>query len=480
MGGVRIANRSGACLTSLALLGSLVFGGSALAGSPALAQVASQASMGTDYMAFLSASRTPFEVARQSASLMEGAGFVKVDPTDPKGLGEMRPGARIYAVNRGRTIFFVIVGERPVEEGVKMIMAHADVPSLRLLSDPVDGGRLRARHYGGIKAYHYRGIPLELRGRAITADGSTVDVVLGEKEGFVFTAHDLSTAERHSDKRNAVSSAHTVLVASRPSREPRGGASVKQSFLSEIYRRFGMTELDLERAEIYAIPAWAPRDVGLDRAAIGGFGHDDRACSFAALRAMLDGGEGAVPEYTSIVALVDREEIGSTGVTGARSAYMRTLIGALLESQGPYSEQRLRRTLAASRVISSDVTSAINPLFESVSEPMNAPTFGHGPAFMKFTGVRGKSGGSDANAEFVREIFDTFRAAGAPLQVSEIGRVDEGGGGTIAKYIAHQGAQVLDVGVALLSMHSPFELVHKADLVGLTRGFAAFFWGVER
>ena len=431
------------------------------------------------YRAFLDTARTPYEVSREALALATEAGFTLADPADPKGLGELKPGDRRVFINRGLSVYAVVVGERPVSEGLRIVAAHADVPSLKLDTRPLKEGDgallLKAHGYGGIKSYHYEGLPMAIRGVVVKKGGERVSVSLGGSEaGYVFMVRKLTTATLGGEKAERVGS-FELIAASMPDRA-KVKKPLRHTLLKVLNEAYGLTEGDLDSALLYAVPIVATRDVGVDRKALGGFGHDDRVCSFAALRALIDHPAGQVPRYTAMAVLIDREEIGSTGSTGMRSEYFQMAIGALLEAQGVSGENALRRAMRGTQILSSDVTAAVNPLFKAVHEPRNAPLFGRGPAMMKFTGRGGKVGGSEASAEFVRVVEEVFAEAGVPLQTSEIGRVDEGGGGTIAKFLAHQGASVLDLGVGLLSMHSPFELAHKDDMHHLYRGFSAFLW----
>lgn len=460
-----------AALTALVLL---------LLAAPVCAQAPADADVlkfASDYSIFLDASRTPWEVGAFVQARATRRGFEVADATEA--VGGVVPGARLFFSNRGMASVLVIVGKQPVESGMRMVIAHADVPSLLLTTAPL-GGRdvatLLAQPYGGIKRHQYEGLPLELRGRVWPRGGDPVDVRLGGAEGFVFMVRDLTTTPVLQDAAPRSGEPLALIAASTAPAGSTAASPVRLEVLRALHDRFGLTEQDLDTAALYAVPTWPVRDVGLDRMALGGFGHDDRVCAFAGLRALLDAPANAVPDQTLVLVLTDREEVGSTGPTGMQSEFFRMVIGALLEAQGGASENRLRRAMRASSVLSSDVTAAINPLFTEVQEPMNAPIAGRGPAMMKYTGHGGKFGGSDANPEFVRDVQDVFDTAHVPLQTSEIGRVDEGGGGTIARYLAEQGALVLDLGVGLLSMHSPFEIVHKRDLWWLQRGFSAFLW----
>jgi aspartyl aminopeptidase len=404
------------------------------------------------------------------------SGFRVVDASDD--LGRLSPGTKLLFSNRDRSYLLVVVGRRPMSEGFRMIGTHIDTPSFRVLGSALDDGEtgavLHANAYGGIKPYQWVGMPLALVGEIHAHGGRRIDVDLGPREGFAFVISDLDPlggpADGGGGGRQSRADAD-VVVATVPAFGSEGGPRI--TFLRAMRRAYGTTARDLEAAELYLVPAQGARDVGVDRAIVGSHGQDDRACSYAAIRAVVD--LPAVPERTAIVYLTDREEIGASGTAGAASGFLRRALGTLLGATSDVSSDfDLGEALARSRVLSSDVTAGVDPNFRRVHEPMNAAFVGRGPAIMKYTGHGGKYGASDASPEFIAELRALWTSAGIPIQATEIGRVDEGGGGTIAHVIAELGPEVLDLGVPLVSMHSPFELVHRRDLFALYRADTAF------
>ena len=434
---------------------------------------------GDAYRSFLGEART---TGRMRAWLGKNLpAFRAVDASDD--LGRQPPGTRLLFSNRDRTYLLVVTGARPMTDGFHLIGTHIDTPSFRVLgaalSDGPGGAVLRATAYGGIKPYQWLHTPLRLVGEVRARGGRRVDVDIGPAQGFAFTIASLATRAEPSEEgggRRQNGAEAEVIVATVPAFGSEGGPRV--TFLRAMQRAYGITEADLEAAEMYLVPAMPPRDVGVDRAMVGGHGQDDRACSYAAIRAI--GDMTAVPARTAIVFLTDREEIGSSGTVGAGSGYLLRALDTIARATGNVEgDFQIRALLGRSRILSSDVTAGVNPLFRQVHEPMNAAFVGRGPAIMKYTGHGGKFGASDASPEFIAYLRGLWRGAGIGVQATEIGRVDEGGGGTIAHVLAELGPEVLDLGVPLVSMHSPFELVHRRDLFLLHRAHAAFLTAPE-
>jgi aspartyl aminopeptidase len=433
---------------------------------------------GEAYKEFLERGATAKMSIAVAKEWAERKGFRAVDPLRDGACKSFSPGDKLTFLWQERTALFVRVGTKPIADGVAIVGAHVDAPALRLTAEPIQSGKgggthLSAYTYGGIKPFHYRDRPLRLVGNVVRADGSSVDIDLGSKQGFVFVASALDTAEKRSNG---------GLGAERKRRDFKvvvstGGVGTDDkpvSFLEELESRFGVTRDDLKSAELYAVNAQLPRDVGFDRSIIGGAGQDDRSLSFAALSAVLEMND---PTHTAAAFLVDREEIGSTGRSGARAPMLEEALSCLAKGRGASSaklDSLTRDALSRSAALSTDVKSAINPNWSEVQDHKNAPTMGKGPTLVKFTGSRGKKGASDAHPELSRYVRNVAAKAKLPLQRSETGKVDEGGGGTIAKYIAERGVDVIDVGVPLLSMHAPFELVSKADLSWCVDLFRAF------
>jgi aspartyl aminopeptidase len=448
---------------------------------------APEAAFAEDYKRALDRGRTALFFAADALDRATARGFRRVNPlADARGEERFRPGDRLAFSNRGRTLLLVLIGQRGPKDGVRLIGTHIDSPHLRLLQRPFrtssDALFLRARAQGGIKDFHWEGLPLQLQGVVHAVGGREVRVDLGAREGFSFFVGSLKAAEpsegharwpRIAPYKRTGDRLFEVLAASVPLLGSAAPKAMKQSLLAVLQQRYGLSEADFAASELSLVPSHRARDVGLDRALVGGFGQDDRLCSFVALRALLDLAQ--VPERTVAVYLTDREEIGSTGASGAKSDFLSLTLQHLLRGTGaPHHEEALRSAYAHSEALSGDVASGVDPLFPDVEELSNAARLGRGPAVRKYTGHRGKMQTSDANAEFLAKVVRIFEAAGVPWQVSTMGKVDEGGGGTISKFLAQTGAEVLDVGAPVLSMHSPMELSSKRDLWLLHRAFTAF------
>lgn len=430
---------------------------------PALADDADRvAEHAAQYKEFLTrgpTAATAIEVAREWA---DAAGFREVDLDADDGCASFAPGDALAFVWHDRSALFVRIGTEPIDEGMAIVGAHSDAPALRVTPEPVGSGgggmmTLEVMAYGGIKPFHYRDRLLMLVGRVVKKDGSVAHVELGPDQGYSFAVSSLDPAESRGDSglyddRDAHRA--MTLVA---------GAS-KKAFVALMKDTYGVELADLKTAELYAVPAERARDVGLDRALVGGYGQDDRSLSYAAFRAVLELG---APTHTAGAYLVDREETGSAGRTGARAPQLEQATACIARGLGT-PDKRLdavtRDALAASIALSTDVKSAINPNFDEVQEHSNAPVMGDGPTLVKYTGRAGKRSASDAHPELLRYVAEVAQNAGIPYQRSETGKVDEGGGGTIAKFLGARGINVLDVGIPLLSMHAPLEISSKQDL----------------
>jgi aspartyl aminopeptidase len=379
----------------------------------------------------------------------------------------VRPGDRLMFVHRGRTALLVVVGRQPLARaGARLIAAHIDAPAPRLALHGVterNQGKAVAHGYGGLRGHHWSHLPLAVVGRVARVGGDEIDVELGLHDDFALyvTGGGLRAG------------LEVTFGSAAPAPGEGDAAAPVPTLLSELAGRYGLTAADLEAAELYLVPRARAREVGLDRALIGGHGQDDRVNAYAAWRAIVD--LPAVPERTAMVWLVDREEVGSTGPTGARSHLLELSFAWLLRAQGTAAtETTMGRALAATVALSADTPAGINPNWPEVHDPANAPRLGAGPALFPFTGRGGKQGGSAAGAELTAAVTASFARAGAPLQTGTLGKVDEGGGGTVAKYLAERGIDVIDIGVCVLSMHSPMELSAKDDIWAAYRGFRAW------
>ena len=433
-----------------------------------------------EYRQFIDAGKTERECAAYAVSVLEKAGYLSLEKAVSDGK-KLRAGDKVYLNKMGKAILIFIIGKKPLSEGMNIVGAHIDSPRLDLKQNPLyeDGDFALAdtHYYGGIKKYQWVARELALHGVAIKKDGTAVQFCIGEKEddpvvGISDLLIHLSQEQMTKKLGEAFSGEDLDIILGG---KPLKGAEkepVKAQLLQILKDSYGIEEEDLISAEIEAVPAGKARDFGLDRSMIMGYGHDDRVCAFAELKAILE--LKTIPEYTCCGMLVDKEEIGSVGATGMRSNYLENAVAEILELEGVYSELNVRRALRNSRMLSCDVSAGFDPLYASACEKKNAAWLGRGVCFNKFTGSRGKSGSNDANAEFMaklRRIMDDNKVC---WQTAELGRVDLGGGGTIAYICALYGMEVIDSGVAVLSMHAPMEIISKADLYESYKAYKAF------
>ncbi len=416
------------------------------------------------YKAFLDRGKTERDCVDYAVELAEAAGFVPFE----RGM-ELQPGTRVYRVNRGRAINLAVMGSAPLDQGVSISASHIDSPRLDLKPSPLyedsELAFLKTHYYGGIRKYQWVTIPLELRGVVAMKDGSIVHVSVGSHPGDpLFTIDDLLPhlgAEQAKKPLGEAIPAETlnILVGSRPLKDDDGKDRVKLAVMKLLYDHYGIRETDFISAEIEAVPAFNAVDIGFDRSLIGAYGHDDRVCGYAGLKALLDL-EG-VPVRTAVCVLADKEEIGSEGVSGMQSAFFETFMGDLCASQ----KVPLRVCLEKSFCLSTDVTAAYDPNFavNMVYEKRNSAFVNYGVGLCKYTGSRGKGGASDAGAEVVAYVRRLLDDRGILWQMAELGATDKGGGGTVACYMANRNIDTLDAGVPVLSMHAPFETVSKLD-----------------
>jgi len=425
------------------------------------------------YKAFLDASKTERESVCSAVTLLENAGFSEFKFGMP-----LKAGDKVYIVNRGKAVIAAVIGSEPIADGVKICAAHIDVPRLDLKQNPLyESSELaffKTHYYGGIKKYQWTAVPLALHGVIIRADGAAVTVAIGEDEGEpVFCVTDLlphlATEQYKRPLNEGIKGEElNILVGSYPFKDDDAAGSVKLNILNILNEKYGITEEDFVSAELEAVPAHKARDVGFDRSMVGAYGHDDRVCSYAALAAIL---QCENPKHTAVTVLTDKEETGSDGNTGLNSAYMRYFIEDLASS----FETPVRKVLSASQCLSADVNAAFDPTFPDVLESNNCSYMGKGVVLTKYTGSRGKANTSDASAELVGTVRRLLDSEGISWQTGELGRVDIGGGGTVAMFVANLNVDVIDVGVPVLSMHSPFEIVSKTDLFMTIKAFIAFF-----
>jgi len=428
------------------------------------------------YKRFLDSAKTERESVRTIEAFARKRGFKDI----ANGTGKKK----LYKINRNKSIALAVLGKRPLPLGVNIIASHIDSPRLDLKQNPlyeeVDLVFLKTHYYGGIKKYQWLARPLAIHGTIMKKDGSSIDLHIGEAEKDpVFTIADLLphlSRKFQGDKK--VSEAFegeklNVLVGSLPLGDDETKERFKLAVLEDLFSTYGLIEEDLVSAEIEIVPAGKARDVGWDRSLVGAYGQDDRVCAYTSLEAI---GEVKNPETTTVALFTDKEEIGSDGSTGAKSRFLEDFVGDLLERAGEEANgKRLRSCLMNSKALSADANAALDPDYQEVHEKRNAARLGYGVCITKFTGSGGKYGGSDANAEYLGHIRKLFNENGVVWQTGEIGKVDEGGGGTIAKFLAVYGMEVLDCGTPILSMHSPFELTSKADVFMTYKAYAAFF-----
>lgn len=442
------------------------------------------------YRKFLSACKTERECVAEFKRQAEAAGFRDLRQVLEAG-DAIQSGDKLYADNMGKALALFVVGREPLEKGMNILGAHIDSPRMDLKQNPLyeDGelALLDTHYYGGVKKYQWVTLPLALHGVVVKKDGSVVQVCIGEKESDpVFGISDLliHLAGTQMDKKAAkvVEGENLdVLVGSIPkflseeekkAKEPgKAKELVKANILRILEEQYHIGEEDFVSAEIEVVPAGAARDYGFDRSMIMGYGHDDRVCAYPSFQAILGAGEC---ERTSVCLLVDKEEIGSVGATGMQSRFFEYTVAELMEAMGDYTLVKQQRALRNSKVLSSDVSAAFDPLYADVSDKKNAAYFGKGIVFNKYTGSRGKSGSNDANPEYIAHLRDILDRNGVSWQTSELGKVDQGGGGTIAYILANYGMQVIDSGVAVLNMHAPWEIISKVDLYEAWRGYVAF------
>ena len=439
------------------------------------------------YKAFISENKTERECCAAAVAMAEEAGYVSLESRIEEGR-RLVPGDKVYAVNRDKTLMLLQLGTEPLEAGVNILGAHVDSPRLDVKQDPVEEKNelvtLDTHYYGGVKKYQWVTMPLAIHGVVAKKDGTVVSVVIGEDDDDpVFCITDLLphlASEQMGKKATEVIEGEMldVLVGNRPivvkEGEKDGDAEkspVKAGVLGILRDLLGIEEEDLLSAELEVVPAGAARDLGLDRSMILGYGQDDRVCAYTSLVAQLD---AEAPARTAVTLLVDKEEIGSVGATGMTSHFFENTMAEVLELAGETGPLALRRCLANSNMLSSDVSAGFDPTFASVFEPKNSCYLGHGLTFNKYTGARGKSGSNDADAEYLATIRRVMDEGGVHFQTAELGKVDAGGGGTIAYILATYGMNVVDCGVPVLSMHAPWEATSKADVYEAYRGYQEF------
>ncbi|MBP3884314.1 MAG: aminopeptidase [Olsenella sp.] len=435
------------------------------------------------YREFISKNKIEREICAASIEMAREAGYRDLAELVREG-ASLSAGDKVYVSNHGKGLLLVELGKKPLADGLNILGAHIDSPRLDVKQNPLEEkneiATLDTHYYGGVKKYQWVTIPLAIHGVVCKKDGTTVAVAIGEAEGDpVFCISDLLP---HLAKEQLTKNASEliegelldVIVGNRPVKfddEEKDKTPVKSAIVDLLAEQLGIEEEDLLSAELEVVPAGPARDLGFDRSMILGYGHDDSSCAYPSLVAQL---ECEAPEKTAVTILVDKEEIGSVGATGMTSRFFEDAMAEILALAGEDGSLALRRCLRNSRMLSSDVSAAFDPSYASVFEPKNSCYLGHGLTFNKYTGARGKSGSNDADAEYVAEIRACMDEAGVHFQTAELGKVDAGGGGTIAYILAEYGMDVIDCGVPVLSMHAPWEAISKADVFEAYLGYKAF------
>ncbi|MCI1269031.1 MAG: aminopeptidase [Ruminococcus sp.] len=425
-----------------------------------------------NYKCFLNSAKTEREAVITSVELLEKKGF------KPYSIGmELRPGAKIYRVNRGKAVIASVIGSESIEKGVRLCAAHIDSPRLDMKQNPLyednEMAFFKTHYYGGLKKYQWTAMPLSLHGVIVKSDGTQITVNIGENESDpVFCVTDLlphlATEQMKRPLSQAIKGEElNIVIGSRPFRDDDASEAVKLNIISILNEKYGITEDDFISAELEAVPAFKAKDIGFDRSMVGSYGQDDRVCAYTALAAVLNCEN---PKHTVVTVLTDKEETGSDGNTGLCSSYLKYFIYDLAAEFGAQGY----RVLSASQCLSADVNAAFDPTFPDVNEKNNCAYINKGVVVTKFTGARGKSGTSDASAEFVGRVRMLLDNKNVVWQTGELGKVDIGGGGTVAAYIANLDVDTIDVGVPVLSMHAPYEIVSKIDVYMAYRAFQVF------
>ena len=439
-------------------------------------------SFGDDYKLFLDAGKTERECALEIKRMAEEQGYKDykslLNSNEP-----LKAGTKVYAMNKDKAIILFLIGQEPIENGMHIIGSHIDAPRIDLKPVPLYESSeltlLKTHYYGGIKKYQWTSMPLALHGVVIKKDGEKVNIVIGEDDAdpvlFITDILPHLAKDQYAKKIGEAIGGEdlNVLIGSIPCNDEDIKEKFKFNILNILYAKYGIVESDFVTAELEIIPAGKARDVGLDRGLISAYGHDDRVCAYSSLQALFD---IEAPNKTAVGMFMDKEEVGSQGNTGSQSSFFNDVLAELIALQvKQYSDLYMRRAMGQTKVLSADVGAAYDPNYAGAYEKMNSGYVGKGLQIVKYTGSRGKGGCNDANAEFVGEVRRIFDANGVVWQTGELGKVDQGGGGTIAYLLANQNAEVVDCGVPVLCMHGPYEVISKADLYMAYKGYKAFF-----
>lgn len=436
--------------------------------------------LGDEYKYFLDQSKTERLCADEILRHAKENGYIDIDTLIEKGT-PLEAGMKVYSTLKGKAIILSIIGKSPVSKGLNIVGSHIDSPRLDLKPNPLyedaNLALMKTHYYGGVRKYQWTTVPLSLHGVVMTKDNEMIKVSFGENENEpVLYITDLLPHLAKDQNKKTLGEGITgenlnVIVGSIPYGDDKIKEKVKLNVLRILKEKYNIVEEDFLSAEIEIVPAGKARDVGLDRGLIAGYGHDDRVCAFAGMKGIL---ELDSVDTTAMAVFVDKEEVGSQGNTGAHSKFVENTIAEMINLQEDFNQLKVRRCLASTKVLSGDVGAALDPTFPEVSEKKNTSKLGHGIQLVKYTGARGKGGCNDANAEFVGEVRKIFNDNNITWQVGELGKVDQGGGGTIAYILANDGAEVVDCGVPVLGMHSPMELISKVDLYMTYKGYKAF------
>ena len=431
-------------------------------------------SFAEEYMSFMNKSKTEREATKTVLSMLKENGFKDINDMD-----SLKYGDRVYYINRNKNVFIAVIGKEVLENGLNLVGAHIDSPRLDLKPNPIyeDNGLtyFKTHYYGGIKKYQWTTIPLAIHGTVVKTNGEKIDIEIGEKDSDpIFTITDLlphlATDQMNKKLSNAIEGEDlNLLIGSIPYSVDSGS---KINILNILNQRYGITEKDFFSSEIELVPAFKARSLGFDESMVAAYGQDDKVCSFASLKSILDIRENS---KTCVCILSDKEEIGSVGNTGMASNAFNYFISLLLDKKGENMPNMIDRVFMNSKMLSADVDAGFDPIYKNVSEINNASKIGYGVVLNKYTGSRGKSGASDANAEFMAYVRNILEENNIKYQVSELGKVDIGGGGTIAYILADKGIEVVDCGIGVLSMHAPYEVTSKYDIYSAYKTYLNFF-----
>jgi aspartyl aminopeptidase len=433
--------------------------------------------LGEDYKSFIDASKTERLSIKEIIRRAEQQGFKPLDE-----FNELKPGDKVYYVNKRKSAVLAVIGKEKIENGMNIVGSHVDSPRIDLKQNPLyeEHGLslLKTHYYGGIRKYQWVALPLALYGTIVKADGETIDISIGDDEKDpVFYITDLlpHLAKEQNDKKLSEAiegEALNVIIGSLPAEGKDDEKRFKLNVLKILNEKYGMIEEDFQTAEIEIVPAGRSRDVGIDRGMISAYGHDDRVCAYTSLKAIFEIEDN---NRTAVALFADKEEVGSMGNTGMHSEFFNNMVGEMILLQGNSDMLSLKRALANSSMLSSDVAAGVDPTYPKVTEIQNAAVMGQGVVMVKYTGSRGKSGANDASAEYIGKIRKIFNESNIMWQSAELGKVDQGGGGTIAYIMANLNMDVVDLGVPVLSMHAPFELVSKTDVYMTYKAYKAFY-----